>query len=140
MIEIPIALVADAANISREGKLNIMGSFNNISAASFPATHPFMVLVFVLEGDRSDADTNHSLKIDIIDEDGRDILPPLEGSVRFGQAAAGGKLNAPQILQFANVKFERPGKHEIKIILNNEVRKVIPLIVDMVSGDSHPAQ
>jgi len=38
MIKIPLAVIADSANVSREGKLNILGIFQNIGAKIVPAT------------------------------------------------------------------------------------------------------
>ena len=48
-MELTLALLADYANISREGKLNIMGIFEQIFALSFPAVHAQLQLVLRLE-------------------------------------------------------------------------------------------
>lgn len=39
MIEVTIGLVADYANVTREGKLNIVGTFDKIYAQNVPAQH-----------------------------------------------------------------------------------------------------
>ena len=127
MLEIKLATIADAANISREGKLNITGIFNNIKTASFPASHPCMVLVYVIEGDRSDSQAQHILKVDLIDEDGTLIIPSLEGKINFRTVGDVNKVSASQIIQFANVQFKKHGRHEFKILLNGEVRATVPL-------------
>ena len=127
MLEIKLATIADAANISREGKLNITGIFNNIKTASFPASHPCMVLVYVIEGDISDAQATHKLKVDLIDEDGNLVIPPLEGKINFKTVGSVNKMSASQIIQLANVQFKKHGRHAFKIILNGEVRATVPL-------------
>ena len=127
MLEVKLAAIADAANISREGKLNITGIFNNIKTASFPATHPCMVLVYVIEGDSSDSQATHNLKVDLIDEDGNLLIPPLEGKINIRNVGSVDKVSASQIIQLANVQFKKPGRHEFKILLNGEVRSTVPL-------------
>lgn len=129
MLTISLATIADAANISREGKLNITGIFGNINAVSFPAQHPWMVLVFVINGDRSDAESEHKLKVDLIDEDGTLLIPSITGTIKFGATPASGIIHAPQIIQLSNVQFKQAGRHEFKIILNGEVRASVPVDV-----------
>lgn len=128
MLKISLAVLADAANISKEGKLNLTGIFNNINAVNFPASHPWMVLVFLLEGDRSDAISEHKLKIDMIDEDGNLVIPSIEGAIKF-TVGPQGDIYAPQILQLANIQFKKSGRHEFKIIINGEVRASVPINV-----------
>ena len=48
-MEVKVALLADGANVSREGKLNLLGIFDTLFARSFPTTHP-RELVAVVEG------------------------------------------------------------------------------------------
>jgi hypothetical protein len=45
-MQVPLALLADHANVSAEGKLNLMGAFDVINARRFPAVHAQMHLVF----------------------------------------------------------------------------------------------
>ncbi|SVB34002.1 uncharacterized protein METZ01_LOCUS186856, partial [marine metagenome] len=44
-VEIDLALLADAATIDGSGKLNILGIFDRLTAASFPTRHPHLSLV-----------------------------------------------------------------------------------------------
>jgi hypothetical protein len=127
MLRIALSAIADAANISKEGKLNITGIFNNISATSFPAVHSSMVLVFVIEGERSEAQSEHTLKVDLIDEDGNHIIPSIEGNIKFSEIPPSGNIHVPQILHLVNVQFNNSGRHEFKIIINGEVRASVPI-------------
>lgn len=132
MLRIGLSAIADAANISQEGKLNITGIFNNINATSFPAVHPSMVLVFVIEGERSEAQTEHALKVDLIDEDGNLLIPSIEGNMKFADIPPGERIHAPQILHMVNVQFKHQGHHEFKIIINGEVRASVPIAVTSI--------
>ena len=48
-MHVSFALFADAANISQEGKLNILGVFDALQVAAVPAVHPRATLVVRLK-------------------------------------------------------------------------------------------
>ena len=54
-MRITFALFADAANISQEGKLNILGVFDAVQVGTLPALHPRAHLVARIVGTREDA-------------------------------------------------------------------------------------
>jgi hypothetical protein len=49
-MHVSFALFADAANLSQEGKLNILGVFDALQVGSLPAIHPRAHLVVHLKG------------------------------------------------------------------------------------------
>ena len=53
-MHVSFALFADAANLSQEGKLNILGVFDALQVASLPAIHPRAHLVVHLKGTGTD--------------------------------------------------------------------------------------
>jgi hypothetical protein len=53
-MHVSFALFADAANLSQEGKLNILGVFDALQVASLPAVHPRAHLVVHLKGSGAD--------------------------------------------------------------------------------------
>lgn len=53
-MHVSFALFADAANLSQEGKLNILGVFDAVHVAQFPAVHSRATIVVRLKGDASD--------------------------------------------------------------------------------------
>lgn len=53
-MHVTFALFADAANLSQEGKLNILGVFDALQVAALPALHPRATLVVHLKGGASD--------------------------------------------------------------------------------------
>jgi len=44
-MHISFAVFADAANLSQEGKLNILGVFDAVQVSAFPSVHPRTHLV-----------------------------------------------------------------------------------------------
>jgi len=129
MIKIPLAVIADSANVSREGKLNILGIFQNIGASTVPATHPQISLVLTFQGERGDANSDHPIKIQMVNADG-EVMINIEASLRFNMPPVGEySVLAHQIFQFANITFTRFGTYDLNIFINNEVRKTVSLNV-----------
>lgn len=68
-MNVAFALLADAANQSREGKLNILGAFGEIYATNFPARHPEMHLVLRLDASPAEAGLRKKIRIIFLDQD-----------------------------------------------------------------------
>src|SRR4051794_18211871 len=83
VVNVNLAVLCDAANVSREGKLNVLGEFDSIHASTFPLTYPTMVLVVRLEAHPTEAG-DHTLRLHLNDEDGQDVVPPLQGEFPTG--------------------------------------------------------
>jgi hypothetical protein len=120
--------LADYANVSREGKLNILGIFDRINASSVPALHPQMQLVMTLEADRGDADKEHRIEIEMIDADGAKLFS-IGGNLKFGPPPPGEHIRINHVVQLNNLRFEHFGNYDFKIFVNKEVRKSVPLSV-----------
>lgn len=127
-MEITLALLADYANISQEGKLNILGIFDRISAQSFPAIHPQMQLIMTIEADRVEASREHKIEVELIDADGTKLFS-IGGNLKFSPPPSGERIRVNHIIQLNNLRFDHFGNYDFKILINNEVRKSIPLSV-----------
>ncbi|HEY0930121.1 MAG TPA: hypothetical protein VGE27_09405 [Gemmatimonas sp.] len=57
-MNVTFALFADAANISQEGKLNILGIFDSVHVGQFPSLHPRGTLVLRLKASPADQGTH----------------------------------------------------------------------------------
>src|SRR2546425_1009880 len=68
-MEIPIAVLADSANVSQEGTLNILGIFSAIRSRTFPAHHPHCVLVLQLQARRSEQGQHERIVVRLMDLD-----------------------------------------------------------------------
>jgi hypothetical protein len=127
-MNVNLAVLCDAANVSREGKLNILGEFDSIHASTFPLTYPTMVLVVRLEAHPTEAGEHH-LKLHLFDEDGRDVVPPLEGEFPTGDPPFPGVAirTAPLILQMHGVRFDHPGHYSFELLVDNHHLRSLPL-------------
>ncbi len=126
-MEARILLSADFANIDSSGKLNIIGAFNRIYAHEFPAIHPLMHLVIRLTAELGELDRQRTLTILIWDEDGKQVgeLPSIPFSVKSPKGGKRGDHNA--ILQLQGMTFEKPGTYEFKVLVDGDLKGIIPI-------------
>lgn len=132
MIKVPFAVIADSANVSREGKLNILGIFQNIGANAVPATHPLFSLVVTFQGERGDANAEHPIKIQLMGGNG-EIMINISAILKFNPPPSGEhSVSAHQVFQFANASFPAFGTYDLNIFVHDEVRKTVSLnLVEM---------
>ena len=127
-MEIKTAVLADTANVSQEGKLNIMGIFNRIHSESFPVTWPCMALVVRLEAHSSEVGS-HEITIQITDEDGGK-LAKIQGDLDIG---GGDDPEDPPhghiILPIQNAKFFKPGVYSFDILIDGRYEDSARLLV-----------
>ena len=71
-MHVTFALFADAANLSQEGKLNILGVFDAVQVGALPTVHRRASLVVHLKGDESDAGA-HSLTLRWLSPTGEEL-------------------------------------------------------------------
>ncbi len=129
-MDVSLALLADYANVTRDGKLNIMGVFDTIFAEQFPAVHPQMQLVVRLEANPAEAGSRKKLEIKLMTEDGRLLFAigtELGFEVKDPTKPLGEMLKSDHIIGLQNVRFEQPGDYQIVILVNEETKKTVPL-------------
>ena len=118
-MEVKLAVLADYSNISKEGKLNLLGIFDVIRARSFPAVHRNMQLVMILEAPSSEANTDKNVQVRLMDADGKRIFE-VSAQLKLAQPPPGEVIKSPQILNLNNIPFDRPGDYAFCILINGE--------------------
>jgi hypothetical protein len=71
-MHLSFALFADAANISQEGKLNILGVFDAVQCGTLPTVHPRAHLVVRLKGGQQDVGT-HTVSLHWVNPQGEEL-------------------------------------------------------------------
>ena len=126
-MDVAFALLADAANISREGKLNILGAFDRIYGSKFPLTWPRMVLVTRFEASAAEYGSEKSLEIVTLDADGK-RLGSASGKMKIGTGQSGRQIKINHVLPMG-MTFPTPGQYSIEILVNGEPKATVPLDV-----------
>jgi len=112
-MKLKYSFVCDAANIAQSGNLNVLGIFQNISALQFPCVHPKFVYVASIEFHRSEIG-KHKFKVSFVNDDGKEVIPPLEGEVQVNQ----NNMFANIILEMNNINFPKPGTYQIDLAID----------------------
>lgn len=131
-MDVELAVVADAANVSQEGKLNILGVFDTIWAREFPVRHASMVFVLRVRADFTDQGT-HQLQVRLMDADGKQLFKA-EGPLQLPTAAPG-RSSKPQIIIGLNgVTFDKPGDYSFEVMVDGRHLKSVPLSLVAMPG------
>jgi uncharacterized protein DUF6941 len=132
-MELEYALLADAAQVA-DGKTYILGGGVTILwRGQYPAPLG-VVLVAQLTYHRSEADTSHAIRIQVIDADGNPVLPEATGDLQVGGPAAGipnnVPLGVPVLIPFPLLPvLQRPGAYSVEILLDGRHVKSLPFAV-----------
>lgn len=126
-MELDFALIADAANVSQEGKLNILGIFDTIWAREFPVRHAAMVFVLRVKADFTDQGS-HSLEVRLLDADGEQLFRA-EGPMQVPGSAPGRPVKPHVIMGLSGVSFRAPGDYSFEVSIDGHHLKSVPLFV-----------
>ena len=126
-MHIAFALFADAANLSQEGKLNILGVFDAVQVGGLPTMHPRATVVVRLKGSPADAGS-HVLTMRWVNPRG-DELWNSTGQVDVGVPALGvGEMDLPLIASL-DLPLDVAGMYTLRITLDDTVSAELPLMV-----------
>ena len=128
-MDVALALLADAANTTRDGKLNVLGVFDVIYASKFPSAHPSMVLVLRLESAAADGNRQHELDVRFIDEDGAQLLKIDARVVVPPTPESGRPRRFTHPIQINGLQFKKPGNFAFEVRLNGDLATSLPLTV-----------
>lgn len=126
-MEVPISVLADYANATNDGKLNVMGIFDTIYAEAFPAVHLELRIVVKFRFSAGERGSTKTTRIILLDPDGNEI------------SSGGGAINIPKdapltpevnnIGVFRGVVFPKPGDYSFSVLVNDDEKARIPLHV-----------
>lgn len=130
-MDIVFAQIADYANVSREGKLNLMGVFDAVNANTFPTVHPQMHLVIRFELSRHEKGKTHDVEIQFVDEDGKKLFTiSSQVGIPANAAVATTTIHSDQIIAINGLLLPKAGNYQFVILIdknhvkNKEVRLI----------------
>lgn len=115
-MKIPVAFLADEANVSQEGKLNVLGIFDRIAAPAFPTVHPRMVFAFRVQAEYADSGQPFAVRVRLVDEDGGALFEA-NGEIVAPPVPPGEFSTANQVFTLVGVQFPQPGLYKFVIEL-----------------------
>ena len=128
-MRVTLAVLADYANISQEGKLNILGIFDRIAVSEVPTSLPQMHFIMRLEAHAAERDRTHSVEIRLHDPDGQAVFE-IKGEVVPRGGLPGQPVLTNQILGINNLRLKQTGGYMFVVFVNNDLKAEVPLVVD----------
>ena len=117
-MHVSFALFADAANLSQEGKLNILGVFDALQVAALPAIHPRAHLVVHLKGTGSDVG-QHTVTFRWLNPNGSELWNS-SGDLNVGAPPPGvAEMDLPLIAQL-DLPMDNPGGYVMAIAIDGD--------------------
>lgn len=130
-MQVKLALLADYANVTGEGKLNILGIFDRITVQTLPVVHPQMHLILRLEAQPTERNRTHNIEIRLHDPDGSTVFEVKGDMVPQGTSVLSSSTN--QILTLNNLQLEKTGGYNFVVFVDNDLKAEIPLGVEKVA-------
>lgn len=113
-MKLNLAIACDDAHVRPDGKLDVVGIFNELAAPGFPAAQDRMTVVFVMEWEPEEAG-RQPLRADLLDEAGTMILT-IQGHT---DVEARGLDRAPAqtrvIMPLERVVFPKAGRYTFRL-------------------------
>jgi len=135
-MEIALSVIADAANRSDTGKLNILGVFSSLYATQMPCHHPTMSLVLSFQASAFERGSSQRVSIRLLDPDGKTILAPPDSTLQVPGDSGDLTPVVNLIANFTNVQFASFGNHRFDILVDGQVKAQIPIFVARVEAAS----
>jgi len=112
----------------QNGRLSILGTFDSITATSFPVVlqRASVVIRFRFWPMES---KNHSFRLIMSDPDGREVTAPIEASATLSPAVEDQSTAYNVILNVHSVRLENPGEHTIDFYLDRHLEGRLPFTV-----------
>jgi len=134
-MHVSFALFADAANLSQEGKLNILGVFDALQVATLPAVHPRAHLVVHLKGTGLDIGA-HTVSFRWLNPQGHELWSS-SGDLNVGAPPAGvAEMDLPLIAQL-DLPMDGAGGYTMAIGIDGQHTLDVPVQV-RTPGQANP--
>jgi hypothetical protein len=128
-MNVELAVLADYAADTRDGKLVIAGLFDRIAPPTLPWHHPSMAMALRIHLHPGE-EGQHKVRIRLVDPDGREIVSlDAEMNVDFIEPVNG--TNSQMVLQMNGLPFEKHGQHSFDVFLDGRYESSAALEIIM---------
>lgn len=126
-MKVEVFALCDAAT-DNHGKMNLLGTFDQIYAAKLPVVHPACAIALRLRFDKME-EGPHEVKLQLVNPDGIPVFQSMEGEVNPRMAEDVGSVAVNLILNFQNVKFDQFADYQINLTIDGIALATLPLRV-----------
>ena len=126
-MKVEVFCLCDAATDNR-GKLNILGTFDQIYSAKMPVVHPACAIALRMRFNKMEEGT-HTIGIQMVDPDGHPVFQPMNGEVQPRMAPDVDSVAVNMILNFQHVKFDAFADYQVNLTVDDQSVSSLPLRV-----------
>jgi hypothetical protein len=142
VMQLHYALFADAAEITLSGKLAMMGgNINTLRIPAFPTLVSPLLVVISLTVDEGETGQTHSIRVELTNPEGQNILPTQIGSftpVSNPPESAELPVRFVSIANLSGLIVATPGMHWLRILVDDKQVGTAPLLVVHVPSPDGP--
>jgi hypothetical protein len=138
-MRVTLAALADYANVTVDGKLNIMGIFQEINAPTLPFQLAQMFLVVSFSASPSEAPAQKQLNVKLLAEDGAEVVSTQQSLPVQQPNRPGARIITNAVIGFGGLLFARPGDYAFSILVDGDEKESVPLRVNPPGGPPLPA-
>ena len=136
-MHISFAVFADGANLSQEGKLNVLGVFDALAVGGFPSIHPRSHFVVRLKGTAEDTGA-HNLTFSWVNPEG-EVLWSSDGELNVAPGPNPAMEMDLPIIAVIDLPINLPGIYRMQVELDSELTAEVPLHVSTTAQVVMPA-
>ena len=126
-MKVDFAFLCDFATAA--GKLSALGiGFESIVGKQLPVRHPHFCLVVQLKTSTVEAEVK-DIKVYLIDADGKDVIPPIEGKFNLPKAPSGTESIGRVVMEFNGVQFPLYDTYSVRAVIEGIEMVNIPFKV-----------
>jgi hypothetical protein len=130
-MKVDLFLAADYANITGDGKLNVMGIFRIINATSFPARHSSMHLVIKMVPELGEFGVTRNLFVKLHAPDGNELME-MSGKIEVPVSKGGLAPEVNVILELKDLRFPEPGPYQFVVLVDKDYKGDLPIMVNKI--------
>ncbi len=129
-MEVTLLLVAEAANISREGNLNLLGVFDGIAFEQLPEGLPSCVVVFQCQIPKAEYGSPRDVRVILEDHDGVTLWQS-EGLISVEKDSPGMHAKIGVVIECEDVKISNAKTHQFRVLINNDTKATTSLEISL---------
>lgn len=130
---IEILALCEAATTAAEGKMNLLGAFDTLRGRKFPMVHPHCAIALRLRFSRLE-EGKHEVRIAIVDDDGKAIMPELQGKMQVRVKEDEESVVANLVINIQQLRLNRPGNYNVNLAVDSRHQRSLPLNVKAIAN------
>lgn len=133
-MDLTLAVLCEEAHERADGRLDLVGVFNELGAPGFPAIQDRMIVVLLMEWDAEESG-RQVLRADLLDDSGVRVLT-IEGHTDVTpRRGEGARAQTRLILPLERVVFPHAGRYHLDLVAAGDVRRACSVLVSLVHRD-----